>query len=258
MEWSEYEIKFLIDNYQNGVEFCSNELKRSRLGIIKKLKKLGFKFDFIKFKYRKENLERIVISSNNIGDILDKMDLRRAGGNYGVIKKYIELYNLDTSHFMNTYSISNMVENFVKKSLDTYLVENSTAARGNIKRRLLEEGILERECSLCGQDENWNGMKISLILDHINGIYNDNRLENLRMVCPNCNAGLVTHCGKNKKFPPKLKKDRNKPRLESRKVERPDYETLKEEVLNNGYSSTGRKYGVSDNSIRKWLKNYEK
>ena len=52
---------------------------------------------------------------------------------------------------------------------------------------------------LCGQDENWKGVKISLILDHINGIYNDNRIENLRIVCPNCNAGLDTFAGRNNK-----------------------------------------------------------
>ena len=62
---------------------------------------------------------------------------------------------------------------------------------------LYKEEILSPVCSLCGQDENWNGMKISLILDHINGIHNDNRIENLRIVCPNCNAGLDTFAGRN-------------------------------------------------------------
>ena len=101
---------------------------------------------------------------------------------------------------------------------------------------------------------------MSLILDHINGINNDNRLENLRIVCPNCNATLPTHCGRNKRVlnaQTKLKK-----RIESfknkRKVKnRPDFETLKMEINNMGYLSTGRKYGVSDNAVRKWVKYYE-
>jgi hypothetical protein len=273
MEWSEIEIDFLINNYDKGVDFCSNELKRTKLGVTKKLKKLGFKFTKIKEKYRKDNIEIIIKESKSIGEVLDKLNLRRAGGNYAVIKKYIILYNLDTTHFINeNNSIFNVVENFVKKSLETYLVENSTASRGNVKRRLLEEEVLKNVCSLCGQDENWNGMKISLILDHINGIYNDNRIENLRIVCPNCNAGLDTHAGKNAN-----KKENVKLQLESiekkiidkeikkrlyiegrRKVERPDYEILKNEISENGYSATGRKYGVSDNAIRKWIKYYEK
>jgi hypothetical protein len=265
MEWSEIEINFLINNYEKGVDFCSNELKRTKLGVTKKLKKLGFNFVKIKEKYRKNNIEIIIKESKSIGEVLDKLNLRRAGGNYAVIKKYIILYNLDITHFTNeNNSIFNVVENFVKKSLETYLVENSTASRGNVKRRLLEEKVLKNVCSLCGQDENWNGMNISLILDHINGVYNDNRLENLRIVCPNCNAGLDTHAGKNSN-----KKERSKKIIDKeiekrlynegrRKVERPDYEDLKEDVLKNGYSATGRKYGVSDNSIRKWIRYYEK
>lgn len=263
MEWSELEIIFLIHNYEKGVEFCSKKLQRTKLGVTKKLKKLGFKFPKIKEKYRKDNIEIIIKESKSIGEVLEKLNLRRAGGNYAVIKKYIILYNLDTTHFTNkNNSISNVVENFVKKSLETYLVENSTASRGNVKRRLLKEEVLKNVCSLCGQDENWNGMKISLILDHINGVYNDNRLENLRIVCPNCNAGLDTHTGKNikkKEIVSKEEKkvDRNKPRPEKRKVERPNYDTLIFEVSKNGYSATGRKYGVSDNSIRKWIKWYQ-
>lgn len=61
-------------------------------------------------------------------------------------------------------------------------------------RKIYEAGLKQRKCELCGQGEDWNGMKISLILDHINGINNDHRIENLRIVCPNCNATLDTHC----------------------------------------------------------------
>ena len=68
----------------------------------------------------------------------------------------------------------------------------------HLKNRLYKEGIKKRECELCGQDEIWKGKKISLILVHKNGIFNDNRLKNLRIVCPNCNATLETHCGRNK------------------------------------------------------------
>lgn len=113
-------------------------------------------------------------------------------------------------------------------------------------------------------------MKISLILDHINGIYNDNRLENLRIVCPNCNAGLETFAGKNTKREKVIKKIflckcGNTKTKESknceecyhkkrRRVERPPLDELIKEVEEFGYCATGRKYGVSDNAIRKWMK----
>lgn len=105
------------------------------------------------------------------------------------------------------------------------------------------------------------GKKISLILDHKNGINNDNRIKNLRFLCPNCNSTLDTHCKGSKGYELKLKKENKqkikrkyKPRLESRKVERPDNDKLKKQIEELGYVKTGKLYGVSDNSIRKWLK----
>lgn len=80
--------------------------------------------------------------------------------------------------------------------LDEVLVENSFYNRTKLKARLYEAGLRERQCQLCGQGERWNGRGMSLILDHINGVAIDNRLENLRIVCPNCAATLDTHCGR--------------------------------------------------------------
>ena len=114
---------------------------------------------------------------------------------------------------------------------------------------------------MCGNDGNWNGSKISLILDHINGVNNDNRLDNLRFVCPNCNATLDTHCKGSKGLIskiPKVKKLIRADRPSLRKVERPDMNTLLNEVEQMGYSATGKKYGVSDNAIRKWINRYKK
>ena len=121
---------------------------------------------------------------------------KTAGGtNYKHIKSYIKKYEIDISHFDQYYNNGNR-DNNLKIDISDILKENSSYSRTELKKRLYNEGLLKRECCLCGQDENWNGMKISLILDHINGVYNDNRLENLRIVCPNCNAGLDTFSGR--------------------------------------------------------------
>jgi hypothetical protein len=123
---------------------------------------------------------------------------------------------------------------------------------------------------------------------HQRGIRDDHRLENLRIVCPNCAATLDTHCGRKnritrvkreclhceKSFVPKyatqkycsrrcgVRWDRSRlggvPRPESRKVERPPYEQLLEEIEATGYVAVGRKYGVSDNAVRKWVRFYER
>lgn len=214
----------------------------------------------------KEKLEKIVKESKTKKECLDKLGLRAAGGNYKTLIKYVKKYNIDDSHFepdaVRVNKLNNFIDLFIKIPIEQVFVENSPYSRSSLKKRLYSEGFKERKCELCGQDEEWRGKKMSLILDHINGIWNDNRLENLRIVCPNCNATLDTHCGKNKiknindkTINKELKKEFHKKR---RKIERPDYNTLKNEVETIGFVKTGKKYGVSDNSIRKWIKFYEK
>ena len=81
--------------------------------------------------------------------------------------------------------------------LEKVMIENSTYYRGHLKRRLLENRTLKNKCDICGLENIWNNKKIIMVLDHKNGIRNDHRLENLRMLCPNCNSQTDTFCGKN-------------------------------------------------------------
>lgn len=161
---------------------------------------------------------------------------------------------------------------------------NSTYARGKLKERLLAAGIKRAACELCGQQELWRGRRMSLVLDHINGISNDHRLENLRIVCPNCAATLETHCGRNlprvricpgceKQFTPRTIRHRyccqacwgtvaavkykGGSHPERRKVPRPSYDQLTTDVQGMSFVAIGPKYGVSDNAVRKWLRWYE-
>jgi len=208
-----------------------------------------------RFSWNINNLTIIIKNSKTQKEVLEKMGLRAAGSNFKTLKKYIELYKIDTEHFIKNYDYISNLSRKNKISLNNILTENSSYNRDHLKKRLYKEGLKERKCEICGQDEYWNGKHMSLILDHINGINNDNRLENLRIVCPNCNATLDTHCGKNKFN--KIKKEKSNIRLNRRKVERPSYEQLMNEIKQLGYSGTGRKYGVSDNAIRKWILKYE-
>ena len=146
------------------------------------------------------------------------------------------------------------------------LIENSTYTNSTrLKDKLYDSNLKKRECELCGQGEEWNGKKMSLIIDHINGKHLDNRIENLRIVCPNCNATLDTHCGKNIKHKKIIKEKLGynkdtyiKTHLNKRKVDRPPYNVLIDQIKTLGYKGTGERYGVSDNSIRKWVKIYKK
>jgi len=164
-----------------------------------------------------------------------------------------------------------------KYELEQILIKNSPySSRTRLKKRLINEGLLEYKCTKCGNIGQWNGELLSLQLEHKNGINNDNRLENLELLCPNCHSQSKTYSGKNRKGTKKLyyckcgaeiKKNsktcvkcRNKTiNFKNRKVKnRPTKEKLLNEISEYGYRRTGRKYGVSDNAIRNWQKQYEK
>lgn len=211
-------------------------------------------------KYDEDKLRQTVSNSNTLSDTIRNLGLRAAGGNFNTIRKLIIKYNIDTTHFSPNEVRNHKLINFsqLKKiSLSNILIENSTYSRTELKKRLYDEGIKERKCEICGQTEEWMGKKMSLILDHINGKYNDNRIENLRIVCPNCNATLETHCGKNNKKDKTHPVEISQERISRRKCNRPPYDVLMNDIKNMGYCGSGRKYGVSDNAIRKWKKSYE-
>lgn len=261
-------------------------------------------------------LKNIIKDNFNKSDVLESLGLKMYGGNFNTLTKYINEYNIDITHFIE--AVSTKEYKFKRyNNLNEILIEDSPyASTNNLKKLLYNKKLKHRECELCGQNELWQGKKISLILDHINGKRNDNRLENLRIVCPNCNATLDTHCRgskgleekeniKRKKYKTKKcdntecekiirygnknckscsneirrinSKYNRKPgkclecqcpvRKESircikcynlNKKEKPSLEQLLNEVSELGYSATGRKHSVSDNAIRKWIKQYQK
>lgn len=80
---------------------------------------------------------------------------------------------------------------------DKIFIENCSYARHHVKKKILDNDLISYECKICGIKPIWNGKPMPLILDHINGICNDNRLENLRFVCSNCDSQLDTYKARN-------------------------------------------------------------
>jgi hypothetical protein len=236
-------------------------------------------------RYTEAEARQAVADSMSYAEALRRLGMRAAGGNHLTLRKYVKLWGLPTDHFDPQFGQRRALARRKITPLDEILVENSTYSRGSLKRRLYASGLKQRACELCGQGELWRGRRMALILDHINGVADDNRLENLRIVCPNCASTLDTHCGRNllliqericeecgRAYHPQRVEQRfcskycwqhherpeaRVPRPERRKVPRPTYEQLKEDLSHMSWLAVGRKYGVSDNAVRKWIRWYE-
>ncbi len=256
--WTKSEIKFLRRNYfSKGTKYCSQKLSRTPVAISRMAANKKIKANKAYRKYSKEQLLPIAISSKSVTEMLIKLDLRAAGGNYKTIRRYIVEFKIDTTHF---HTASERVRKIVAKPLSEILIEDNFTASGYIKERLYKEGLKDKKCELCGQGEIWRGKILSLILDHKNGIHSDWRIENLRIVCPNCAATLDTHCRGTRERKVKKKdgrKGKGKPRVANRKVkQRPSLRQLIKDVMRMSYLAVGTKYGVSDNAVRKWFRAY--
>lgn len=230
--------------------------------------------------YTLDEFKESVLNSNSIAQVLNKLGLSPKGGNYRVFKKLQKLYNIDTSHFTGQGHLKGKTNNFNTKSLSEILVKDYEYNSHTLRKRLIKEGLKEHKCECCGLYE-WLGDPIPLELDHIDGDHSNNTLINLKILCPNCHAKTPTYRGKNKSRKSRNKRTKdiiNKPiymcnncnvqlktnsktglclscySKSQRKVERPSKEQLLKDISENSYCAVGRKYGVSDNCIRKWLK----
>jgi hypothetical protein len=152
-----------------------------------------------KLRYTDKEFIDAVKSSLSYAEVMRKIGLIPAGGNYDTVKRKIIELNLDTSHM--TGKVWNQGERYrdIKKAqpLSEILIENSTFTNTNsLRKRLLRENVKEHKCECCNK-ETWLGEPIALELHHINGIKSDNRIENLQILCPNCHAFTDNYRGKN-------------------------------------------------------------
>lgn len=213
-------------------------------------------------------LREAISVSNSAKNVLENLGLRAGGGNYAQLNKYCEKFGIELIAYNNS-AIGKFFKSTVKIANDKVFIENSTYNSGvSIKKRLYEMGVKE-ECTACGLGNEWNGKPISLQLEHINGIHDDNRLENLTILCPNCHSQTSTFAGRSKSvvYIPVICQCGKEIHKKSKRCiscalvirhnsdsKYPDLETLKQMIKDYGYVGTGKKLGVSDNAVRKRIK----
>jgi transposase-like protein len=235
-------------------------------------------------RYSDAELAEAVEQSLSWAETLRRLGYCPSGGNWRTLRRRTAELGISTDHF-DPYAASRRRSRGDAVPLEEILVEGSNYNRSHLKQRLYDVGLKRPVCELCGQGELWNGRRMSLILDHINGVRDDNRLENLRIACPNCAATLETHCGRSarivrepkcclhcdREFVPRTPRQkycsrecgsrwdrRGRKRPGARRAQRPPREQLLAEIAEFGYLATGRRYGVSDNAIRIWIREYER
>lgn len=138
--------------------------------------------------------------STSVRQILFKLNLKLAGGNYAQIKKYLKLYRIETKHFTGRgWSKGKTGIGKPRMRLEDILQKDNYFQSFKLKKRLFIAKLKPQYCEECGWRKRSEDGRVPLELDHINGDSTDNRLENLRVLCPNCHSLKPTHRGRNKK-----------------------------------------------------------
>jgi len=240
-----------------------------------------------------EEIKKIFKESFSIADVCRMLNIRPVGGNYKRVHNLINKYSIDISHFIGQGWNKGEKYKYPGKimSLDDILIKKSTYTNiGLLRIKLIKNGLKENKCENCGIIK-WCDKDISLHLHHIDGDNRNHELNNLKVLCPNCHSQTDNFGSKNKinKIESKIKlktivtkKTKNNSkvksnnfcscgkeidkrsmkckkcegifRLEKSNENRPQHSQLIKDVEILGYCGTGRKYGVCDNTIRKWIK----
>lgn len=151
------------------------------------------------YKLSDEQFVELLKKSSTISEVLFKLGYTVKGNSWGYsqVKRRMDDLNLDYSIFKGKSAVIKTGRLNIRK--EDILKENCKHQRTVLRRYVIKNNLIPYKCAICGCTE-WQGKTLSLELDHINGINNDNRLENLRFLCPNCHSQTSTYGSRNQQL----------------------------------------------------------
>lgn len=211
-----------------------------------------------KYDWSKERVEEAIANSLNYCDVLRYLNIPLSGNNSGTLKRKIKEYDLDVSHF----TLKGRKGRVRYINAEYYLKKGSNIKSAKLKNKLLQEGIKENKCEICGLTE-WLGRPLTIQLHHIDGDDTNNEISNLQMLCPNCHSQTDNYRGnanKEKHLCPDCgteisgralhcRKCSLKYQNRTRKLNITDDELLEEKRVLKTNMAIARKYNVSDSYI---------
>ncbi|OAH15159.1 HNH endonuclease signature motif containing protein [Streptomyces jeddahensis] len=201
-----------LEEAARGARTLSEALERlgvdprssTRRYVFERMKKLGVEtshFEREGVKWTREVLQAAVSASTNMCEVLRQLGLEVVGGHHTHISRRIKAYGIDTSHFQVP---TRRGKPWRPRTPEGLLVEQAaTHARripsDRLKWAMTAVGVRE-QCALCGTEAVWRGHPLPLEVDHVDGNWRDNRIENLRFLCPNCHSTTDNYRGRGKGF----------------------------------------------------------
>lgn len=153
-----------------------------------------------------EDLLTAVAKVYSCAELCRFFNLSSTGGTVSRLNQRIKILNLDTTHWTGqrwNKGKSSLDDKRIRvKSTENIFSEESNASASYVRKLILTKNLIEYKCKICNLVDIWNGKKLNLQLDHINGIRNDHRLQNLRWLCANCHSQTETFCARNIKKKP--------------------------------------------------------
>lgn len=221
-----------------------------------------------KYDWQEDKLPEIVKNCVNLTEVLNYLEIPRQGNNSVTLKGILDRNGIDYSHFTGR---AREYAKPLEKSVEYYLTNETNVKPFVLKKKLLEAGLKENRCECCGITD-WNGKPLVMQLHHVDGNTKNNKIENLQILCPNCHSQTENYCGAANKSEQNYCPDCGKPITKAAKYCSmcahkhtvrnshviPSPKQLAYDFLElKSFLQVGKKYGISDNAVRKWCKKYQ-